>query len=39
MAWRVLFHEAFDPEFERLAAEVQEELLAHAALLAHLARR
>jgi hypothetical protein len=34
MAWRVVFHRAFDAEFERLAAEVQDELLAHAALLA-----
>ena len=30
----VAFHEAFDPEFEQLATEVQDELLAHAKLLA-----
>ena len=34
MVWTVLFHEEFDPEFELLAAEVQDELLAHARLLA-----
>ncbi len=34
MAWRVALHEAFDPEFERLAGEVQDELLVHAELLA-----
>jgi hypothetical protein len=34
MAWAVVFHEEFDPEFELLAAEVQDELLAHARLLA-----
>jgi hypothetical protein len=34
MAWTVVFHEGFDPEFEQLAAEVQDQLLAHAKLLA-----
>lgn len=34
MVWAVVFHEEFDPEFELLAAEVQNELLAHARLLA-----
>jgi hypothetical protein len=34
MVWAVVFHEEFDPEFELLAAEVQDELLAHARLLA-----
>jgi hypothetical protein len=34
MAWIAVFHEAFDPEFEQLVAEVQDELLAHAALIA-----
>jgi hypothetical protein len=34
MVLAVLFHEEFDPEFELLAAEVQDELLAHAKLLA-----
>jgi hypothetical protein len=33
---RIVFHEAFDPEFELLAAAVQDELLAHAKLLARL---
>ena len=33
MAWTVAFHEEFDPEFERLDADVQDELLAHARLL------
>jgi hypothetical protein len=31
--WVVLFHEAFDPEFERLSEPVQDELLAKAQLL------
>jgi hypothetical protein len=34
MEWAVLFHDEFDPEFERLPAAVQDELLAHAKLLA-----
>jgi hypothetical protein len=34
MVWAVVFAEEFDPEFELLAAEVQDELLAHARLLA-----
>jgi hypothetical protein len=34
MVWAVVFHEEFDQEFELLAAEVQDELLAHARLLA-----
>ncbi len=34
MTWTVVFHEAFDPEFERLATEVQDELLAQGKLLA-----
>ncbi len=33
MNWVVLFHEAFDPEFERLPEIVQDELLATALLL------
>lgn len=33
MKWDVIFHEAFEPEFEALAEEVQDELLAHAELL------
>ncbi|HET6518328.1 MAG TPA: type II toxin-antitoxin system RelE/ParE family toxin [Geminicoccaceae bacterium] len=33
MPWTVAFHEAFDPEFDRLDGEVQDELLAHAKLL------
>ena len=32
MVWAVVFHEEFDPEFELLATEVQDELLAHARL-------
>jgi hypothetical protein len=31
--WVILFHEAFDPEFERLPEPVQDELLATARLL------
>ena len=37
MSWldrAVVFYEEFHPEFELLAAEVQDELLAHAKLLA-----
>ena len=33
MKWHVIFHEAFAPEFEALAEDAQDELLAHAALL------
>jgi len=34
MTWTVLFHDAFDLEFEALADDLQDELLAHAQLLA-----
>jgi hypothetical protein len=34
MTWIVLFHEAFDAEFEALVEELQDEFLAHAKLLA-----
>jgi hypothetical protein len=34
MTWTVLFHDAFDTEFEALVEELQDELLAHAKLLA-----
>jgi hypothetical protein len=34
MVWAVAFHPEFSLEFERLAAEVQDELLAHAKLIA-----
>ena len=34
MTWTVLFHDAFDVEFEAFAEELQDELLAHARLLA-----
>jgi len=33
MSWRVLFHDAFDAEFGRLPADLQDEMLAHARLL------
>lgn len=33
MAWTVLFHDDFLPEFDRLAPAVQDELLAHAKVL------
>ena len=33
MKWEVEFHEAFDPEFDALPEEVQDELRAHALLL------
>ena len=33
MTWTVLFHDAFDAEFEGLVEELQDELLAHAKLL------
>jgi hypothetical protein len=32
--WEVEFHQAFDPEFDALPADVQDELRAHALLLA-----
>jgi len=34
MTWTVLFHDAFDTEFSSLAEALQDELLAHARLLA-----
>lgn len=34
MTWTVLFHDAFDREFSELADDLQDELLAHARLLA-----
>jgi hypothetical protein len=34
MHWDVEFHDAFEPEFEALPEEVQDELLAQATLLA-----
>jgi len=33
MTWEILFYEAFEPEFEELPVEVQDELLAYAKLL------
>ncbi len=33
MTWGVLFHPAFDPEFDSLPVTVQDELLAHAKVL------
>ena len=33
MAWEVVLHPDFDPEFDALAPELQNELLAHAKLL------
>lgn len=33
MGWTVLFHAAFEPEFDGLPETVQDELLAHARLL------
>lgn len=33
MSWTILFHEAFEPEFDELPEAVQDELLAHARLL------
>jgi len=33
MKWEVLFHPEFDPEYEALAQEVQDELLAHLKVL------
>ena len=35
MTWIVEFHEDFDPEFELLAAAVQDELLAQAKVIEH----
>jgi len=35
MKWMILFHEDFEPEFDALPEEVQDELLAHAKLLGH----
>lgn len=34
MRWTVLFHDEFEVEFSALASEVQDELLAHAEVLA-----
>lgn len=34
MTWVVLFHDAFEAEFQALGEELQDELLAHAKLLA-----
>jgi hypothetical protein len=34
MSWDVEFHPAFEPEFDELSEAVQDELLAHAQLLA-----
>ena len=36
MTWTVLFHDEFDAEFEALLEDLQDELLAHAKLLATL---
>lgn len=33
VTWEVLFHEEFEPEFNALPEDVQDELLAHAKLL------
>lgn len=33
MSWQVLFHAEFEPEFDALDPQVQDELLAHANLL------
>ncbi|KAB2943478.1 MAG: type II toxin-antitoxin system RelE/ParE family toxin [Hyphomicrobium sp.] len=33
MSWEVLFHDAFEPEFDQFSQAVQDELLAHARLL------
>lgn len=33
MAWEIIFHDEFDPEFMDLPSEVQDELLAHAGVL------
>ncbi|MDO4231887.1 MAG: type II toxin-antitoxin system RelE/ParE family toxin [Lautropia sp.] len=34
MTWTILFHDAFDTEFSELTEDLQDELLAHARLLA-----
>jgi hypothetical protein len=36
MTWTVRFHDEFDPEFTALPIEVQDELLAHAKVLAQI---
>jgi len=36
MTWIVLFHDAFDTEFSSLKEDLQDELLAHARLLAEI---
>jgi hypothetical protein len=33
MSWTVIFHEEFEPEFDALPEEVQDKLIANAALL------
>ena len=33
MTWKVVFHAAFDVEFDKLSQSVQDELIAHAKLL------
>lgn len=35
MKWTVCLHDEFEAEFDALAIEVQDELMAHAALLEH----
>jgi hypothetical protein len=37
--WQVFFHAEFEPEFDALDPEVQDELLAHANLLKEFGRR
>ena len=36
MKWLVRLHDEFEPEFEALSVEVQNELLAHANVLAQI---
>jgi hypothetical protein len=36
MEWTIGFHDEFEPEFEALPADVQDELLAHAKVLARI---
>ncbi|TAN58021.1 MAG: addiction module toxin RelE [Magnetospirillum sp.] len=36
MKWTIRFHDEFEPEFEVLPVEVQDELLAHAKVLARI---
>jgi hypothetical protein len=36
MKWTVVFHEEFEPEFDKLPAEVQDELFAEAAFIEQL---